>query len=275
MTDLFEIDEESCNSCGLCVEICTGNFVLMEEGGVPRQSDDAEVSCVRCGHCMTVCLKGSFSLRDIPIEQCPPVQKELMLTPEHCEHFLRYRRTIRHFRDKTVSKAVLTQLIEMARYAPSGFNCQCVEWLVLGGGEGLRKYGEITVDFMRWMLEHMPEIAKEIHFDKDVELWEGGSDVVFQDAPIVILAHAPESNQTARESSIIALTYLDLAATSLGLGSCWAGLFEKAVEYFPPMKQEISLPEGHKLFGAMMVGYPRYKHHWLAARNEPKITWRI
>ena len=41
------------------------------------------------------------------------------------------------------------------------------------------------------------------------------------------------------------------------------------------MKEALSLPEGNKLFGAMMLGYPRYKHLRLAARNEPKIDWRI
>jgi len=120
LVEMPVIKLEKCNGCGLCVDVCAGNFVEMEEGGYPTQSDDAEEICIRCGHCVTVCPSGSFSLRDMPREECPPVRKDLILTPEHCEHFLRYRRSIRDFKKKPVSRDVLTKLIEMARYAPSG-----------------------------------------------------------------------------------------------------------------------------------------------------------
>jgi nitroreductase/NAD-dependent dihydropyrimidine dehydrogenase PreA subunit len=272
---LFEIDKETCNECGLCVEICAGDFVVMEEGSLPKESEDAEELCIRCGHCVTICPSESFSLREMPPQQCPPVQKDLLLTPEHCEHFLRYRRTMRHFKKKPVSKDTLTRLIEIARYAPSGFNSQCAEWLVLGDRDELNELAGVAADWMRWMIAKLPDIAKAIHLDKDLQLWDDGADIIFQDAPVVILTHADNDNYTARETCTIALTYLELAATSLGLGCCWAGYLEKAATFFPPMQEALALPEGHKCFGAMMVGYPKYKHHRLAARNQPKITWHM
>jgi nitroreductase/NAD-dependent dihydropyrimidine dehydrogenase PreA subunit len=273
--ELFQIDKETCNHCELCVQVCVGGFVEMEKGGYPRQSDDAEEICIRCGHCVTICPEGSFSLREMPQEQCPPVQKDLLLTPEHCEHFLRYRRSVRNFKKKAVSKDTLTRLIEMARYAPSGFNSQCAEWLVLGNRDELSKLAEIVADWMRWMISKMPEVAKAVHLDKDLQLWEDGADVIFQGAPVVIVAHAEKDNYTARETCTIALTYLELAATSLGLGCCWAGYLEKTATFFPPMAEALSLPEGHKCFGAMMVGYPKFEHHRLPTRRQPKITWRM
>jgi nitroreductase len=166
-------------------------------------------------------------------------------------------------------------LIEIARYAPSGFNSQCAEWLVIGNKDELNKLGGIAADWMRWMVANMPEIAIAIRLDKDLQLWDAGADVIFQDAPIVIVAHAEKDNQTARETCTIALTYLELAATSLKLGCCWAGYLEKAATYFPPMKEALSLPEGHQCFGAMMVGYPRLTHHRLPTRKPPKITWNM
>jgi nitroreductase/NAD-dependent dihydropyrimidine dehydrogenase PreA subunit len=272
---LFRIDEETCNQCGLCVEICTGNFVVMEEDDYPTESEDAEEICIRCGHCVTICPSESFALRGMPPEKCPPVQKDLLLTPEHCEHFLRYRRSIRDFKKKPVSKDTLTRLIEIARYAPSGFNSQCAEWIVLGDRDELNRLAGIVADWMRWMIAKLPDVSKAIHLDKDLQLWDDGRDVIFQDAPVVIVTHAEKANYTAPETCTIALTYLELAATSLGLGCCWAGYLEKAATFFPPMQEALALPEGHKCFGAMMIGYPKYKHLRLAARNEPKITWHM
>ena len=72
----------------------------------------------------------------------------------------------------------------------------------------------------------------------------------------------------------IALSYLDLAASSFGLGTCWAGYFHAAATMWPPMRNAVDLPERHTCFGAMMIGYPKYTYHRLPLRNEPRITWR-
>ena len=73
----------------------------------------------------------------------------------------------------------------------------------------------------------------------------------------------------------IALTYLELAATSMGLGCCWAGYFNAAAASFPPLIEALALPEGHQSYGAMMIGFPQYQYQRLPARNEPAITWRL
>jgi nitroreductase len=72
--------------------------------------------------------------------------------------------------------------------------------------------------------------------------------------------------------SAIALSYMDLAAPSLGLGCCWAGFFMIAAGSWPPLAEAFQLPEGHKSFGAMMVGYPKFRYQRLPERNEAKIT---
>jgi nitroreductase len=38
-----------------------------------------------------------------------------------------------------------------------------------------------------------------------------------------------------RLACAIALTYLELATYSLGLGACWAGYFSAAAAFYPPM----------------------------------------
>lgn len=271
---LFEVNQQTCNQDGICAMVCPAGIIDFQKGGHPTPHALAEEVCIRCGHCVAVCPTASLSHREMALVECPPVKKEFYLTAEHCEHFLRNRRSIRVYKNKPVSRDDLTRLIEIARYAPSGHNSQCAEWLVFSNSDELRKLAGIVVDWMRWMISNMPEIAQSMHMDRVIKRWEGGKDIILRDAPVVIVAHAEKENRAAPSTCTIALTYLELAAVSMGLGCCWAGYFNAAAVTFPPMMEALSLPEGHQCFGAMMVGYPKFSYHRLPTRRPPLVTWR-
>ena len=164
---LFEVDQQSCQQDGICAAVCPIGIIDFQKGGYPCPSDEAEALCVRCGHCVAACPTGSLSHREMAVEQCPPVRKDLQLTAEHCEHFLRSRRSIRVYQDKPVPRADLARLIEVARYAPSGHNSQCAEWLVLDNKKELRKLAGIVADWMRWMLGNNAGIGPVLAHGQD------------------------------------------------------------------------------------------------------------
>ncbi|MDR3553485.1 MAG: nitroreductase family protein [Syntrophobacteraceae bacterium] len=271
---LFDVDPQSCIRDGICAAVCPMGIIDFEKGAYPTPNAAADELCIRCGHCVAVCPTGSLSHRDMPVDQCPSVRKELELNPEHCEHFLRSRRSIRTYKDQPVSRAEITKLIEMARYAPSGHNTQCAEWLVVDNRDEVRKLTGIVAEWMRWMLANEPEIAQSLHMDITLKRYEKGTDVILRDAPVVLVAHAPAKHRLGTSSCLIALSYLDLAAPSLGLGTCWAGYFNASATIFPPMQQALALPDGHQAFGSMMLGYPKFSYQRLPTRKAPAIVWR-
>ena len=67
----------------------------------------------------------------------------------------------------------------------------------------------------------------------------------------------------AQSTCTIALTYLELAAAGMGIGACWAGYLNAAANSFAPLTEKLPLPENHRCYGAMMIGYPRYGYHRL------------
>jgi len=273
--DLLSINRETCNQDGICAAVCPSRIIDFQKGKFPSLVTGAEKSCIQCGHCVAVCPTGSLSHRDMEVKQCSPIQKNFQLSPVHCEHFLRSRRSIRVYKKKPVPREDITRLIEMARYAPSGRNSQDTEWLVLGNKNELHNIAGSVIDWMRWMIDSEPEIALSMHLARTIERWEKGVDIIFREAPVIIIAHADENNHRALTSCTIALTYLELAATSMGLGCCWAGYFKAAAAIFPPLIEMLRLPVEHQCFGAMMVGYPRFKYHRLPLRKSPAITWRV
>ncbi|MGD8717092.1 MAG: nitroreductase family protein [Desulfobacterales bacterium] len=273
--NLFEVNKDTCNQDGICAAICPTGIIEMQKGAYPAPTAEAEDICIRCGHCVAVCPTASFSHREMSMEKCPPIQKELHLSPEQCEQFLRARRSIRTYKKQSVPKNELLKLIHLARFAPTGHNSQSVEWLVMGNRDELKQLAGITVDWMRWMLDNMSEIALFLHMDRAILRWEEGKDVILRDAPAVIVTHAAKEDLMAPTASTIALSYLELAATSMGLGCCWAGYFHAAATTFPPMIEALPLPEGHQCTGSMMVGYPRFSYHRLPLRKQPEIIWRL
>ena len=269
------VDPDKCAKDGICAAECPVSVIKMKSRKeVPSALDGAESLCINCGHCVAVCPHGALSLDKMRTEECPPIQSELLPGPDQVEHLLLSRRSIRSFKDEPVDWDTLARLIDIARYAPSGHNAQPVHWLVIEDKDEVRRLAGLVVDWMRHALTHNAGLANSLRLDQVVQSWESGRDLVCREAPHVILAHAAKTAITAQAACTIALTYLELAAFSLGLGACWAGYLGAAAAGFPPLIQALDLPEGHQVFGAMLVGHPRYHYHRIPRRNKPAVTWR-
>jgi nitroreductase/NAD-dependent dihydropyrimidine dehydrogenase PreA subunit len=271
----FTINQEKCKRDGICVETCPlGIIEQKDDMSFPSPVDDAEKLCIRCGHCVAVCPHGALSLKTMTPEDCLPIRKDLMFNPEQAEYFLRYRRSIRVYKDKPLKKEEIAKLIDIARFAPSGRNVQPVEWLVIYNSAEVQKLAGIVIDWTRFIIKEQPNVANLLQLDRVVDGWAKGNDTVCRKAPHLIIAHASKENRLAQIASTIALAYLELAAPSLGLGACWAGYFMAAATAWPPLQKSLSLPDDHICYGAMLIGYPKNKYHRLPTRKDPKITWR-
>lgn len=271
---LFTVDLDKCNKDGICADVCPFRIIAFDKENGPRPVRGAEELCIDCGHCVAACPFGALDHRSMAAADCPPLAKADLLGPEEAERFLRARRSIRRFVDQPVERELMSRLIGIASHAPSGHNSQPVRWLVVDDAADIKKLAGLTVDFVRWMIENTPEIAAALHMDRVVAAWEAGMDPVLRQTPALVIAYAEKDDRAAPMACTIALTYLELAASPLGLGTCWAGYFLRAAMAFPPMQQALGLPEGMTSFGAMMVGRPVYRYHRLPLRKKPDITFR-
>jgi nitroreductase/NAD-dependent dihydropyrimidine dehydrogenase PreA subunit len=273
--NLFTIDQKKCKRDGICVAECPLRIIEMKDDSpVPTPAADAEERCVKCGHCVAVCPHGAFSHSLLKTADFSPVKKDFALTIDQAEHFLRSRRSIRAYQDKAVERGKLEKLISVARYAPTGSNSQQVQWLVVNSRESVKNMAGIVIDLMRYMIEKKNPFAVNYRLDRAVTAWESGIDGVTRGAPALVIAHAPKEYSLAQVDCTSALAYLDLAAPTLGLGSCWAGFMMMAAAQWPPFQKALALPEGSVCSGIMMVGYPKYKYHRLPPRNEAVIAWK-
>ena len=228
--------------------------------------------CVNCGHCVAVCPQGAISLSTMPVELCPPVQRDLFFSSAQVEQHLRARRSVRNYQNKPVPREILARLIDTARFAPSASNGQPVQWLVVCGREDVRKLAGQAVDWIRSLLQQPNQFSLRV--PRAVAFWDAGEDILIAgNAPHLIFAVAPKAGSWSRVDCTIALTYLELAAPAFGLGTCWGGMLTLAVNGWPPMRQALGLTEDQACFGAMMIGYPKHEHPRIPIRNAAEVTW--
>jgi len=270
----FHIDAETCARDGLCVAECPARIIrLLPSDPVPAPEPEFASFCIRCGHCVAVCPTGAFRLEGLGPDQCLEVRPERRITAEQAEQFLRGRRSIRTYTDKPVAREQLERLLALACHAPSAKNSQPWHWTVVAGPAEVRRLAGLTIDWMRAYIAERPKVAGLLGFTRVVAAWDAGVDRVCRAAPHLIVAHADKNWAYGPEDTALALGYLELYASALGLGTCWAGYFYAAVNAHPPLFEALNIPQRHKVYGAVMVGYPAYRYRRLVPRKAPVVNW--
>ncbi len=273
--NLFTIDDEKCKKDGICAAECPigAIFEYTDKNTVPKPIEEFEYLCLDCGHCVTVCPHGALTHKNLSPDDCLPINMEMALNPEQTEHFLRSRRSIRKYKKKEIEKGTFEEIIKMASYAPSGHNMQPVHWKVINGKKKVKEITALVVEWMEGMLIDQPDLSKMLFFDEMVRCWKMDEDIISRDAPALILANGIEGDSFSDNACKIAMTYLDLAVPSFGLGSQWNGFIQMGIASYKPLQEVLGFPDNFTNFATVLVGYPKYKYHRMPTRNEPRITW--
>ncbi len=270
---LIKVDQEKCNSDGVCIEVCPLSLLTPDPDGRPVMRPGVAAHCIGCGHCVAACPNGALDNRKNPLSEHVPVPPEFSMDPVQIARSLRSRRSIRRYRDETVSREKMLKLLDIARFSPSGHNSQGISYLIVEGRENLKHVREIVIDWMREVVRLSPEMGKRYHMPEIIQSHENGEDRILRGAPHIIVAHAPADLLPAPVSTALALEYVELYAPVLGMGTCWAGYTQICAAQFPALPKFLRIPEGRVITGILMAGYPKYKYHRLPTRNPLEAAW--
>ncbi len=271
---LFTIDPDKCNRDGICVSECPSSVILMASPkDVPTPAADAPEHCIQCGHCVSVCPESALSLSWLKPADCLSRDVTLTLTPNQAEQFLASRRSIRTFSKKPVEHHKLLKLLEVACRAPSAKNAQPWHWLVVEDTAQVRRLAGMVIDWVRLIMKQRPDMAEQMKLPRVLKAWENGDERICRGAPHVIVVHGDKDWPFGSEDGALALCHLDLYAPTMGLGTCWGGYLYTAANNYPPLSEAMGIPSGHRAYGAMMVGYPKFKYPRIPLRNPPRVVW--
>jgi len=206
--------------------------------------------------------------------------------------FIRRRRSHRKFKDKPIPQEVLEQLVDVCRYAPTGSNVQDVEMLIIQNREKIQRLSDLTTEsfekaeaILEQRAAALKEAGKELPESMKYSLQviqrrnermatrRPAQDTIFHQAPLVLIFHSPEATSAPKDNAVIASTTVALTAMTLGLESCYIGIFEAAASY-RPIKEELGLPPGHKIFSVLIMGYPSLTYYRTVDRTPVKVRWQ-
>jgi nitroreductase/NAD-dependent dihydropyrimidine dehydrogenase PreA subunit len=272
---LITIDQDKCKRDGMCVKECPAQIIVFKEkGAFPALIPDGEEFCINCGHCMAVCPHGALTLQTMSPAVCQRIQKDLLPEDIRLRQLLQARRSIRYYKKDVVARELIAELIDTARYAPTGSNKQQVQWIVFENPAYVNRLAAMVIDWARLMIPLTTDEAMVKSMERKLKAWDSGEDVILRGAPHVIAVHSQGDLPFAEADCVIALTYLELYASTKGLGTCWAGYLTAAANFHEPLRKAMAIPEGHRCFGMMMLGYPQYRYTRIPERNAPRVDWR-
>jgi nitroreductase/NAD-dependent dihydropyrimidine dehydrogenase PreA subunit len=272
--NLIQIDQEKCIQCGRCAKVCPMGVIDIDN----HEPQTIKQFCFSCGHCVAVCPREAIDNIKAPLANQIPIETTPVLDPGAAKNFLRSRRSIRDYQQKTVPREKILQLLDIARFAPTAANSQGVAYHIIDDPNMLHN---ITTAGINWIEEQIETSIPDIpHFAELVNVVDNyrktGRNVVLWNAPCLIVAVVEQDFLfVGRDNAHFSLAYAELYAPSLGLGTCWAGVIESsAASSYKPLLKLLDLPKNMCVVGALMVGYPQYRHKRLVDRAPLQVTWQ-
>jgi nitroreductase/NAD-dependent dihydropyrimidine dehydrogenase PreA subunit len=287
---MIEIDSTKCSKCGFCAEVCP-NYVLALGKGQEIQVRYPE-QCCRCGHCVAVCPEIALIHKMIPTEKFEDLPLANIL-PQNVRDLLLSRRSVRVFEEKPVPKELIEQLIEVGIHAGSSSNAQTENFVVIQNRKLLSELEKKVIEVLwnKGMKYLGSEIGQQLaktrlgdemlrqavpyhHIIKHRRQNHELAGMVFRNAPVVMIIHGLRTNFMAHANCSIAARNMEIMAKSMGLGTCWAGFLSVAAHLVKnKIERYLKIPDDHSIYGAIMVGYPKFEYRKIILRQEREVRW--
>jgi nitroreductase/NAD-dependent dihydropyrimidine dehydrogenase PreA subunit len=253
----FAIDESRCIQCGECAADCPVRIIDVSQG-LPRISLQREGLCIRCQHCLAVCPTAALSILGVNPDESVEI---LQPAPDGLENLIKSRRSVRRYRPEAVERAVLDRLMDAVAYAPTGKNERKVRFTLVDDTEVMARIRVLTMEGIRRAVEEdgLPDGME--FFAKFLTVWDQGRDIIFREAPHMLIASSPREATSGEADPFIALSYFELMAASLGVGTVWCGYARWALQsVVPELGRRLGIPSDHRSMYAVMFGWPAVRY---------------
>ncbi|SHO52583.1 nitroreductase family protein [Desulfopila aestuarii] len=267
----FYVDSETCTACESCVNDCPPGVMTMQ-GELPVIND--EQGCMQCQHCFAVCPTGAISILGKKPAEALSLKGNLP-SFEQMQILIKGRRSVRHFKQKNIDRDNLQRLLDTVWHAPTGHNSQSMQLTLVDdfgkmlklSAECFRRLQQLAAD------NQIPQGQLGDFFNMGLNLHkEYGLDIFFRGAPHMLIASAPKESPSPLPDTMISLSYFELAAQSMGLGTLWNGLAKALIrDVFPDISQRLGVPNDHYLGYVMVFGKPAVSYQRTVERGPARV----
>lgn len=260
MNHKFKVDYEKCVKCGLCIENCPTKALDYDDYKSPKM--EKPKNCMKCQHCLAICPMGAISILDKDPNNSNSIEQ---INSDDLLNLIQSRRSVRKYKQENVNPETIQKLKDMLNYSPTGRNNHALHFSFIEDIEVMndfrQKVNNTIVEFFN--KKPVQFLSKQFSkFEKMKNAILDGNDIIFRGAPHLICVSAPINSSCPSQDGIIALSYFELYANSLGLGTCWCGYAQAVLKMFPEFIEYLKVPKSHipiyvMLFGSKDIEYKR------------------
>lgn len=249
------IDAGQCIGCGLCSKVCVAHNIRINHKKAKTIMD----SCIMCGQCSAVCPKNAVSIVGYESKQVEKKENK-SLNPDDLLHVIRFRRSIRNFKETEIPKEAIRQILEAGRLTHTAKNMQDVSFIVLDKEKD--RIEKMAVRLFRAVKPLADVFGPMVRNNKiDDHFFFFNSSMV-----IVILA----KNKT---NGILAAQNMEFVAEANGLGVLYSGFFTMAANVSMKIKKALRIPKGKKVAMTLVLGYPNVEFFRSAPRKKLDVRY--
>lgn len=252
----LKIDKDKCIKCAKCTNDCITSAIKQGNDGYPVEINPAY--CISCQHCLMVCPVGALSIFDKDPSNSSKIENKVK--EEDLFNLIQSRRSIRKFKDENVSKEDLNKLKQMLNYTPTGCNRRGLYFSFIEDRNVMEKFRSDVNKKMIKVLSN-PFLSPFLSRYKTLLApIKEGQDVIFRSCPHLVALSVSKDSPCRDIDPIIALSYFELYAYSLNIGTCWCGFAQGVLSKIPSLQKALNIPKTHKLSYVMLFGYPDIKY---------------
>ena len=264
MERVIKVDSEKCKNCGLCIQDCFVSCLQFGEDNIPEYVPNGNQICLLCQHCLVVCSTGALSIGKINPDD---LNEPSFVDGEDMLSMIKSRRSVRKYKKKSVPEDKIEKIREMLSYPPTGGNFDNLHFSIVASKEKMDKIRKVTYDAISSLDDDSPLYNMKPIVEANLA---AGKDIVYQSAPAMI-ACAVNMNYVAQGCEtvdpIIALSYFELYAQSLGLGTLWDDFATIVVSQIPEVYSMLEIPEEYTLSFVIVFGIPAVKYSKVPDKN--------
>lgn len=259
---MVRVDQMKCIGCGLCEEDCLAFNIGVQEGKAEVKGE-----CLECGHCVAVCPANAVSIDGYDMDDIEEYEEEAFtVDPEKLLRAIKFRRSIRFYKDKKVSEKDLKMLSQAGRYTATAKNNQdCCFVFVQEEREELK---ERVWGFIDAMGKHVDKaLLPYVAFNRRRKA-DPSDDYLFRNAPVVLFVTSDWPVDAG-----LAAQNIETMANALGMGALYNGFLARIADANEELKKWLGI-EGKTIKACLLLGYPDRVYKRTAPRKEGNIIWK-
>lgn len=253
----IKINKEKCIKCGSCIKDCITYSLIQDKEGFAKVAPDGENRCISCQHCFAICPTGAITFDNKNPQDAATVKD---INPEDILDLIKSRRSIRQFKDNEISQENFEKIKQMLPYIPTGCNYNGLHFSIIESKPAMDKIRSYVNTKVLKLISNKFTSKYAGKFKKFKSAFENGEDIIFRNAPHMIVVSSHIHAPCANVDPIIALSYIELYAKSLGLGTCWCGFAQACFKILPKLSSMVDIPDGYKPVYVMLLGEPSVKY---------------